>query len=252
MKKNWRRKLGVLLLLSSLAIYSTHFILFKDAEFVVKLFLAQAGYLPFSTFVVGFIINKFISNREKEQKEKKLYMLISVFFIEIGTDLIQVFNKMNDEHDQICETCAYASEWEDNDVDAIEHSIDNLSFSIQSSDTNIELLRAALFNKKENLLHLMQNPYLLEHDQMTDALWSVIHLIEELTIKGALSEEDRDHIALDVSRAYRNISSMWIKHMRHLRKSYPYLYSRAIKMNPYDMSRSACEGDKKTCRRKAC
>ena len=87
------------------------------------------------------------------------------------------------------------------------------------------------------MLSLLQNSNLLEHESFSDLLWSVFHLAEELEAREDienLSSADCNHIAYDIKRAYVLLISEWLNYMNHLRTDYPYLFSLAIRMNPFD------------------
>lgn len=52
--------------------------------------------------------------------------------------------------------------------------------------------------------------------------------------KKNLNKPDQSHISGDIQRAYALIVVEWIKYMEHLKKQYPYLYSLAVRTNPFD------------------
>jgi hypothetical protein len=91
--------------------------------------------------------------------------------------------------------------------------------------------------KREFMLALLENPNLLEHESFTELLWAVFHLTEELDNREnvkQLSDADLEHISNDIKRAYIALISEWLKYMKHLKNEYPYLFSLAVRMNPFD------------------
>jgi hypothetical protein len=85
------------------------------------------------------------------------------------------------------------------------------------------------------MLGLLENPNLLEHDEFTDLLWAVFHLIEELEARSSfagLSSADLDHLSGDINRAYSLLLREWLTYIRHLKQDYPYLFSLAVRTNP--------------------
>jgi hypothetical protein len=87
------------------------------------------------------------------------------------------------------------------------------------------------------MLRLLENQALLEHATFTDMLWAVFHLTEELAARGdlsALPDPDRRHIELDMGRAYGRLLAEWLRYVEHLKAQYPYLYSFAVRTNPFD------------------
>jgi hypothetical protein len=87
------------------------------------------------------------------------------------------------------------------------------------------------------MLGLLENPNLLEHDDFTELLWSVFHLIEELEYRTDLTklpESDLDHLSVDIKRAYIHLLRQWLAYIQHLKNDYPYLFSLAARTNPLD------------------
>ena len=83
----------------------------------------------------------------------------------------------------------------------------------------------------------MENPNLLEHESFTNLLWSVFHLTEELIHRRNLKdlpESDYQHLAGDIKRVYHLLILEWLDYMKHLKNNYPYLFSLAIRTNPFD------------------
>jgi len=83
----------------------------------------------------------------------------------------------------------------------------------------------------------LENPILLEHGSFTNLLWAVFHLADELALRQnvmELSKPDHEHINGDARRAYLLLLKEWVHYMKHLKANYPYLYSLAIRTNPFD------------------
>ena len=87
------------------------------------------------------------------------------------------------------------------------------------------------------MLRLLANPNLLEHDSFTNLLWAVFHLTDELAHRkdvNTILDSDYVHLAGDVKRAYVLLISEWLDYMKHLKVNYPYLFSLAMRTNPFD------------------
>jgi hypothetical protein len=112
---------------------------------------------------------------------------------------------------------------------------------IDSRKGDLLAIKVFLQGKREFLLALLENPNLLEHESFTELLWAVFHLTEELSFRenlGGLPDSDYNHLSVDIQRAYRLLIVEWLAYMRHLRDSYPYLFSLAARMNPFDPNAS--------------
>lgn len=98
-------------------------------------------------------------------------------------------------------------------------------------------LKRFLVEKRQFLLNLLENPNLLEHETFTNLLWAVFHLTEELDhrtdLKG-LPGSDYQHLAGDLKRVYCLLIAEWLAYMKHLKSEYPYLFSLALRTNPFD------------------
>jgi hypothetical protein len=112
---------------------------------------------------------------------------------------------------------------------------------IKSQECDLNVLKEFLLDKRSFMLGLLENPNLLEHDQFTDLLWAVFHFTEELghrkKLKG-LPESDYQHLSGDMIRVYRSLIVQWLAYMHHLKESYPYLFSLALRTNPFDENAS--------------
>lgn len=108
---------------------------------------------------------------------------------------------------------------------------------MDSQNGNLAELRNFLVEKRDFLLRLLENPNLLEHESFTELLWAVSHLTEELIARAdvsTLSNADYAHLSGDIKRAYLALIFEWLEYMRHLKDDYPYLFSFAVRMNPFD------------------
>ena len=86
---------------------------------------------------------------------------------------------------------------------------------------------------------------LVEHENFNDLLLSVFHVLDELSNRGelgALPESVMKHLTGDISRAYKKLISQWVIYLRHLKGEYPYLFSLAIRTNPFDKNASPVVG----------
>ena len=93
-----------------------------------------------------------------------------------------------------------------------------------------------LKEKGDLLLRQMENPDLIEHGSFTELLWATVHLRDELmsrkNLKG-LPETDLAHLANDARRAYSNLVGQWLDYLQYLKGRYPYLFSLALRTNPF-------------------
>ena len=76
---------------------------------------------------------------------------------------------------------------------------------------------------------------------LTDMLWSIYHFSMELTARETIDttpDEDLEHLRGDAERAYGLLCIEWLEYMKHLKEEYPYLYSFALRTNPFKEAQS--------------
>ena len=133
-------------------------------------------------------------------------------------------------------------QWTKKDFKTAIIAAQEFSYEIKIEENKLGELRDFLIDKRSFLLRLLENPNLLEHDSFTDLLWAVFHLTEELALRGdnlkVLAKEDSKHIGIDIKRAFSQITSIWIAYTRHLKESYPFLFSLASRINPMNPNAS--------------
>ena len=91
--------------------------------------------------------------------------------------------------------------------------------------------------KRSFLLALLENPNMLEHETFTELLRAVFHLTEEIQKREDLANlpmADYQHLKLDAERVYNLLIFEWLEYMEHLMNNYPYLFSLAMRTNPFD------------------
>jgi hypothetical protein len=119
----------------------------------------------------------------------------------------------------------------------VEESLRKHSYEVESRKGDLEELRNFAREKRLFLLALLENPNLLEHESFTEMLWAIFHLTEELCHRPGvkeLPETDFKHLSGDITRAYRLIVREWLGYMEHLKNNYPYLFSLAVRTNPFN------------------
>ena len=55
--------------------------------------------------------------------------------------------------------------------------------------------------------------------------------VDQLTV---LPRSDIDHLVGDINRVYGLLIGQWFVYLQHVKGQYPYLYSLAVRKNPFD------------------
>ncbi|HZK29864.1 MAG TPA: potassium channel family protein [Methanoregula sp.] len=195
--------------------------------------------------VVANAIEYMIDMRERAQRIEKLNMIIGVFFSEVGTKLLKKFSAIDPDIQGIRTTLIVSNNWSDEDFFKANALLKVHSFRLDCRALSLEELHAFLSENKRLMLTLLENPQLFEHDRFTDLIHAVFHLSEELIARGefgGLPKSDYDHISVDMNRVYSQLVIEWLVYMQHLKKKYPYLFSLAMRTNPFDTNASPIVG----------
>jgi hypothetical protein len=209
---------------------------------MVTWFLLSAAFLPFNVLVVSFILEGMIKESDRLAMLKKLNMVIGAFYSEVGTVLLSLLSNFNTDTRQFSRDLIFSSSWTPQEFNTAICGVKKYEFKIDSRAGNLSDLKDFLGGKRDFLLRLLENPNLLEHETFTELLWAVFHLNDELinrTQLTGLHNADYHHISGDIKRAYALLLTEWLSYTNHLKRDYPYLYSLAVRTNPFDPDASA-------------
>lgn len=240
-KHRWQLELAILLILLSFVLYVIHYIIFEDAHHIFIYLVGDIAFIPIEVLVVSLVVHRALSLREQRAKLEKLNMVIGVFFSEVGTELLAYLSNADPHWDEIRKDLHVKVNWTSSDFRRVKKQLSDYGYFVDASRLNLAALRDMLLTRRDLLLRLLENPNLLEHEDFTDLLWAVFHLMEELEHRKQITElpqSDIEHLAGDIKRAYIAISNQWVSYMRHLKDNYPYLFSLAMRTNPFDENAS--------------
>ena len=191
--------------------------------------------------IVAEAIEYFISERERAERLRKMNMLVGVFFSECGTDLLRTFSSVDPDISPILRVLKISDSWSDADFARAKETLASHPARLDSRKIDLPALHAFLSSDKQLLMTMLENPFLIEHDAFTELMQALFHLAEELRVRDRLTglpETDLAHISGDINRVYGLLTREWIVYMQHLRANYPYLFSLAMRTNPFDAGAS--------------
>ena len=168
---------------------------------------------------------------------QKLNMVIGAFFSDVGTDLLRAFAVFDLESEQFGQDLKMNSSWSSSDFERVKKRLKEIELDVKTDATHLIDLNSFLTLKRNNLLRLLENPNLLEHESFSHLLRAVFHLTEELSSRvdlNKLPRSDYAHLRDDIKRVYVLLITQWLDYMEHLYKHYPYLFSLAIRTNPFN------------------
>jgi len=221
--------------------YLLHYAIFRDPHHIFLYLVGDVAFVFIEVLLVTLIIHQVLSMREKRTRLEKLNMVIGAFFSEVGTRLVAYFSDFDPKLDRIRKELVVTNDWSEQEFASVSKRLKNYDYGVEIQKVELENLANFLIAKRDFLLRLLENPTLLEHESFTELLRSVFHLTEELTNREALTQlpdTDYQHLAGDIKRAYVLLVHQWFDYMKHLKDNYPYLFSLAMRANPFDRDAS--------------
>lgn len=241
LRLRWQVLLGLGLVALSVILYGSHYLHFHDHHHIFIYMLGDLAFLPVEVLLVSLIIHQLLGEREKAARLEKLNVVIGSFFSTVGTRLLAYFSDFDPALETIRGDLAVKDSWSSAEFQSASQRLKEHEYSVDIREAPLGELRSFLADRKDLLLRMMENPTLLEHEAFTDMLRAVFHLADELEYRGDLSQlpdTDRNHLAGDVKRAYERLAYQWVDYVKYLKGEYPYLFSLAMRMNPFALDRS--------------
>lgn len=235
---SWQVVLGIVLIVLSAAVYLVHYLFFRDVHHILIYLVGDIAFVFIEVLLVTLIIHRVLGEREKRAMLEKMNMVIGTFFSEVGTELLVRFFRMDDNRTQLASRLSSTRDFTMTEFVKMGKELKRHTYVIHPQTDTLVGLKTFLMSKRDFLLQLLANPNLLEHDSFTNLLWAVFHLADELSHRKnpeSSSETDLKHLGGDITRAYRLLVGEWLDYMLYVKTSYPYLFSLAMRTNPFDM-----------------
>jgi hypothetical protein len=208
---------------------------------VLALFLIIAGVGTF----LGFFADGtqlLLQRREEQERKRRRNVLISLFFSELGMQILRKFSRYDTDAPAMRKDAVIRADWTDQDFQNLAARLKRHSYKLDRHAINLADLNMFLSDKGTLLSQLLENPNLQEHESFTDMLLALFHVRDELMARPAfagLPATDLDHLTNDIRRVYLLLTGLWVSHLQYLKASYPYLYSLALRTNPFSEDTTA-------------
>lgn len=230
-----RNRLLLLLCTISLLLYLADYLVLGNTRDLLSSFLGNLAFLPVYVMFVTLMVEQVVRERERQAVMRKLNMVIGVFFSEVGNGLLREISRYLAGAPEFKDRLRATAGWKEADFAAAQKYLSTSELSVSCSAADKLRLKEFLVGKRSFLVGLLENQNLLEHEQFTDLLWAVFHLVEELEARhtfDGMHQSDIEHLNGDIRRVAGYLSREWISYMQHLKSDYPYLYSLAVRLNP--------------------
>ncbi|MGD0780603.1 MAG: potassium channel family protein [Dehalococcoidales bacterium] len=205
------------------------------------IFLIIIGIGTFLTILTN-IAERLLHRRQRDMHHQRLNMLIGVFFTEVGNELLRIFTGFDPNIDGIRQDFKVAAQWTEKEFTNLRKRLHGYEHTIDNTTLDLDMLHRYLKEKGDLLIRQLENADLIENETFTELLWAVVHLRDELAARSTLArlpESDTIHLANDVKRAYVLLTRQWLEYMVHLKNRYPFLFSLAVRTNPFVENPSA-------------
>jgi voltage-gated potassium channel len=194
-----------------------------------------AGVGTFSAIIINSAELLF-ARSQQETRRLRTNALIGIFFSELGASLLEQLVRSDPLSAELRRETMVSSAWTTVDFYALRKMIAAHTYQLDNTKINFDQLKEALSEKTSFLIRLIESPNLLERESFTELLWATIHLKEELAARSSFQDlpaSDISHLVADASRVYKDSAVRWADYMTYLKSTYPYLYSFAVRNNPF-------------------
>jgi hypothetical protein len=229
--------LAVLLLLPSAAAYALHWVIFRNAHDIFFYLLMDVAFLFVQAVLATLVFDRLLNAHERQAVMKKLNVVVGIFFSQVGTPLLRLLSAFDGRAEDARKHLKADGGWNPQHFAKMQSVLQSHEPAIEASRGDLALLKVTLEQQRDFMVRLLENPNLLEHETLTELLWAVFHLADEFAHRpsvASLPEPDRRHLETDIRRAYDLLVREWLRHMQHLKSDYPYLFSLAVRTNPFD------------------
>lgn len=192
--------------------------------------------------IITNVTQMLIQRGQNRFRARRLNMIIGVFFTEVGNQLLHIFTQYDPHINEIRKDCLINQDCSETGFAHLKKQLQQHECNIDPKSMDLKMLSEFLTEKGDLLLRQIENPDLIEHESFTDLLWAVVHLRDELMSRKSLlnlPEADLEHLANDAKRTYGALVRRWVDYLQHLKRSYPYLFSLALRTNPFSENPTA-------------
>lgn len=186
--------------------------------------------------IVTNLTQMLIHRRHNRLRMRRLNMIIGVFFTEVGNELLRILTQYDAQINDIRNDCLLSQDCSDIDFSHLRLKLKEYEYEIDPQLMDLEILANLLNVKGDLLLRQLENPDLIEHESFSELLWAIVHFRDELLLRQDLThlpKADLAHLSNDAKRVYGALARQWVNYLQHLKRNYPYLFSLAIRANPF-------------------
>jgi voltage-gated potassium channel len=202
---------------------------------ILAIFVIIIGIGTFVTLLTS-IAQWLLQRRQAALNKHRMSMLVGVFFTEAGNELLRLFAGFDPDIKTVRKDFLVTADWTPEKYQDLKTRLGKHAHKIDPSRLDLEKTYEFLRARGDLLIRQLENSDLIENESFTGLLWATVHLRDELAARPSLKNlpaEDVAHIANDAKRAYALLTLQWIDYLQFLKLKYPFLFSLALRTNPF-------------------
>ncbi len=231
-----------ILFITAALIYGLQLLIFKDPTNTGFYIFQDFAFLPISIAVATIVVGEFLDQKEKKERREKTQMLTSTFFTELGTGLMIQLLLNTENAREIREIMSENEVTNQKELQHVQGLLRQVKLKVSLTPELFEKIRTMILNSKETLLIFTSNPMVLDHEDFTDLLWGIFHLIDEFQLRGEYDELDKAdiaHMEADCAEVLSLLLVNWAANGLYTKLNYPNYYNAALgKLTEYGKSRA--------------
>ena len=208
---------------------------------VFAIVIILVGLTSFLTILTN-LTQAFIQQGQQRLHRHRLNMLIGVFFTEAGNELLRLFSRFDPHISTMRQDLEITPEWTTEEFNRLKTHLSGYHYDVDAALLELGVVKEFLKEKGDLLLRQLENDDLARNESYAELLWATVHLRDELLARRRLDDlpdSDLAHIVVDIKRAYGLLTRQWLDYMQYLKNRYPFLFSLALRTNPFAESASA-------------
>jgi voltage-gated potassium channel len=186
--------------------------------------------------ILSNILQFFIQRQQRAMHGHRRSMLIGVFFTEAGNRLLHMLAGYDLRLPTLRQDFLVTPQWTAAEFQRLKERLKSHGFATEPALLDLPALHAFLDAKGDLLVRQLENPDIVENETYAELLWAAVHLRDELAARPGLVNlpaTDLAHLANDAKRVYTLLAPVWIDYMVYLKERYPFLFSLALRTNPF-------------------
>jgi voltage-gated potassium channel len=208
---------------------------------ILAIFIIITGIGSFLTLLTS-ATQWLVQRRQVALNHDRINMLVGVFFTEAGNELLRMFTGYDPNIGTVRHDFLVTADWKPDKFRELKQRLENYEYKIDPALIDLDRLYAFLRSQGDFMLRQLENADLIEYESFTGLLWAAVHLRDELAARPGLKNlplTDIAHLSVDSKRVYSMLTQQWIDYLQFLKVKYPFLFSLALRTNPFVENPSA-------------